>query len=124
MSKLKFLYGFVILAVLASGFYGAYAGGLFPNMTLDAPVMRELGYEDLMAIAGKGIDDSRRGMRSLREIIAAYDLSKSEVYEALNIPEDYPDTACLLDMITDKVISSKDVQEYLTPIVDNFGKSK
>ena len=122
MSKLKFFYGFIILVLLASGFYGAYVGGLFPNMTLDAPVVKELGYEDLIAIAGKGIDASRRGTRSIREIIAAYDLSKAEFYETLKIPEDYPDTKTVLEMISEKIVNSKDVQEYLTPIVENFSK--
>jgi hypothetical protein len=122
MSKLKFFYGFIILVLLASGFYGAYVGGLFPNMTLDAPVVKELGYEDLIAIAGKGIDASRRGTRSIREIIAAYDLSKAEFYETLKIPEDYPDTKTVLEMIGEKIVNSKDVQEYLTPIVENFSK--
>lgn len=122
MSKLKFFYGFIILVLLASGFYGAYVGGLFPNMTLDAPVVKELGYEDLIAISGKGIDASRRGTRSIREIIAAYDLSKAEFYETLKIPEDYPDTKTVLEMISEKIVNSKDVQEYLTPIVENFSK--
>lgn len=122
MSKLKFFYGFIILVLLASGFYGAYVGGLFPNMTLDAPVVKELGYEDLIAISGKGIDASRRGTRSIREIIAAYDLSKAEFYETLKIPEDYPDTKTVLEMIGEKIVNSKDVQEYLTPIVENFSK--
>ncbi len=120
MSKLKFFYGFIILIIIAAGFSLAYAGGLFPDMTLEAPAVSELGYEDLLAIAGQGIDSGRRGMRSLREIIAAYDLTKAEFYEGLKIPEDYPDTKTVLDLITEGLLTSKDAQAYLEPIIENF----
>ncbi len=120
MSKLKFFYGFIILIIIGGGFTLAYAGNLFPDMTLEAPVVSELGYEDLAAIASKGIDSGRRGTRSLRELIAAYGLTKEEFYEALNIPEDYPDTKGVLDLITEGYLTSKDAQSYLEPIIDNF----
>jgi hypothetical protein len=120
MSKFKFLYGFLIFAIIAGGFTFAYKGGLFPNMTLEAPVVTELSYVDLAAIAGKGIDSDRRGTRSMREIIVAYNLTKAEFYEALNIPEDYPDTNTVLQLITDGVSNSNAVHAYLENIVENF----
>lgn len=120
MIKLKFFYGFIILIIIAGGFSLAYIGGLFPDMTLEAPVVSELGYEDLAAIAGQGIDNGRRGTRSMREIIAAYGLTKDEFYEGLKIPENCDDTKSVLDLITEGYLTSKDAQAYLEPIVENF----
>lgn len=95
--------------------------GLFPNKTTERPQMQATSFEDLEELAGKGLSDPR-GHYSIREIIVAYNLTKEDFYNTLNIPYDYPDTNNIITLIKEGYATSKQMQAYMVPITENFGK--
>ena len=120
--KFRYVYGFLILLILFSGFYIADVNGFFPDKISDKPLITsDFNSDDLDEIAGKGLGDPR-GNHTIREIIVSYNLTKEEFYDTLAIPYDYPDTATVIDLIKDGIVTSKQVQAYMTPITTDFGK--
>jgi len=122
MNKLRYIYGLLILVILLGGFLTAKANGLFPSESELSPTSTIGAYDDLTEIAGKGLGVEKRGVHTIRELIVAYNLTKEDFYQTLLIPSDQPDTATIIDLIKDGVVTSKQVQAYMIPITENFGK--
>lgn len=116
----RYSYGFLILILLATPIFvvklndEVYAAlGGIPSVEVN---------EDLNEIRGKGLPYPR-GNYSLAQLIAAYELNKEELYNALRLPSDYPESTIVFEAVQKKDIrSTKMVSSYMRPIIDEFEK--
>lgn len=121
-SIFRFLYGFIILIVLiVSVFLVKITADIAANLGEAETNRIHATQEEIVRgdIRGKGLP-APTGRFSLGQIIEAYELDKDEFYNALGLPPDFPETEIVKKIIDKKMTSSKQVKDYMQPIIDEF----
>lgn len=118
MSKFRFFYGFLILIILVGGFYIAKANDLFQD-TINYSEPEQLIENNTNGDIEGGLPYPR-GTYTLGDIMEAYNISKGELYEALDLPSDTPESSVVIDLIKSGLLKSKTVQGYMTPITQQY----
>lgn len=105
MKNFRFIYGFLIIAILIIGMYTMtmveLAASLDPNSSTGRSGAQQPG-----------------GKNTLGELIELYDLDKEEFYEAIHLPLDFSEKKRIINLVRSGEISYSDINGYMKPIIE------